>query len=76
VFKNNNLVRTINLDKAFPRETINMVIENIGAEPQSEYYLPFESSLLANIGGFEARDKKNVAKGTFKAEVVGFDADR
>jgi oligosaccharyltransferase complex subunit alpha (ribophorin I) len=76
VFKNNNLVRTINLDKAYPRETINVIIENIDAKPQSEYYLPFESSLIANIGGLEVRDKKAVEKGTFKVEVVGFDTER
>lgn len=76
VFKNANLVRTINLDKGYPRETINVVIENIDAKPQSEYYLPFESSLLSRVGGLEVRDKKDAEKGTFKVEVVGFDAER
>ena len=33
VFKNANLVRTTNLDKAYPREVINVVIENIDAKP-------------------------------------------
>ncbi|KAH7410385.1 Ribophorin I [Phaeosphaeria sp. MPI-PUGE-AT-0046c] len=75
VFKNNNLVRTINLDKAYPRETVNVIIENIDATPQSEYYLPFESSSIANVGGLEVRDKKAAEKGTFKVEVVGFDAE-
>jgi oligosaccharyltransferase complex subunit alpha (ribophorin I) len=76
VFKNNNLVRTINLDKAYPRETVNIIIENIDAQPQSEYYLPFETSLISRIGGFEVRDKKNADLGLFKVEVVGFDAER
>jgi oligosaccharyltransferase complex subunit alpha (ribophorin I) len=76
VFKNNNLVRTINLDKAYPRETINIIIENIDAQPQSEYYLPFESSLLSQVGGLEVRDKKDASKGISKVEVVGFDAER
>jgi oligosaccharyltransferase complex subunit alpha (ribophorin I) len=76
VFKNNNLVRTINLDKAYPRETVNIIIENIDAQPQSEYYLPFETSLISKIGGFEVRDKKNADLGIFKVEVVGFDAER
>ncbi|RMZ71993.1 oligosaccharyltransferase alpha subunit [Pyrenophora seminiperda CCB06] len=75
VFKNTNLVRTTNLDKAYPRETINVIIENIDAKPQSEYYLPFESSLLAKVGGLEVRDKKAVEKATFKVEVVGFDTE-
>ncbi|KAF7455611.1 Ribophorin-I domain containing protein [Pyrenophora tritici-repentis] len=76
VFKNTNLVRTTNLDKAYPRETINVIIENIDTKPQSEYYLPFDSSLLAKVGGLEVRDKKAVDKGIFKVEVVGFDAER
>lgn len=76
VFKNSNLVRTINLDKAYPRETINVIIENIGKEAQSEYYLPFDTSLLSRIGGLEARDKKDADKGVFQSEVVGFDTER
>jgi oligosaccharyltransferase complex subunit alpha (ribophorin I) len=76
VFKNANLVRTTNLDKAYPRETINVIIENIDSSPQSEYYLPFEASLLSKVGGFEVRDKKSVEKGIFKVEVVGIDETR
>jgi len=76
VFKNANLIRTTNLDKAYPRETINVIIENIAGQAQSEYYLPFDSSLLSKVGGFEVRDKKAAEKGTFKVEVVGFDAER
>ncbi|KAH7119022.1 Ribophorin I [Dendryphion nanum] len=73
VFKNTNLVRTTNLDKAYPRETINVVIENIDSKPQSKYYLPFESSLISKVGGLEAKDKKAPEKGAFKVEVVGYD---
>jgi oligosaccharyltransferase complex subunit alpha (ribophorin I) len=76
VFKNNNLVRNINLDKGYPRETVNVIIENIDAQPQSEYYLPFETSLISKIGGLEVRDKKNADSGIFKVEVVGFDTER
>ena len=76
VFKNANLVRTTNLDKAYPRETINVIIQNIDSKPQSEYYVPFDSDLLSKVGGFEVRDKKAVEKGTFKVEVVGFDQAR
>ena len=71
VFKNAHLVRTTNLDKAYPRETVNVLIENIASQPQSEYYVPFDTSLLARVGGFEVRDKKNAAAGTFKVDVVG-----
>jgi hypothetical protein len=76
VFKNANLVRTINLDKAYPRETINVIIENVDSKPQSEYYLPFETSLIAKIGGLEVRDKKSADKGIFQSEVVGLDTER
>jgi oligosaccharyltransferase complex subunit alpha (ribophorin I) len=69
-------VRTTNLDKSYPREMINIIIENIDSKPQSEYYLPFDSSLLSKVGGFEVRDKKAAEKGPFKVEVVGFDAER
>ncbi|KAL6707812.1 dolichyl-diphosphooligosaccharide--protein glycosyltransferase subunit 1 [Coniothyrium glycines] len=75
VFKNTNLVRNTNLDRAYPRETINAIIENIDSKPQSEYYLPFETSLLARIGGLEVRDKQAAEKGTFKVEVVGLDTE-
>jgi oligosaccharyltransferase complex subunit alpha (ribophorin I) len=76
VFKNVNVVRTTNLDKAYPREIINVIIENTDAVPQSEYYLPFESSLISRIGGFEAKDKKAPEKGIFKVEVVEYDTER
>lgn len=76
VFKNANLVRNINLDKVYPREVINVIVENVDSKPQSEYYLPFETSLLARIGGLEVRDKKDAEKGPFKVDVVGLDTDR
>ncbi|EMD66270.1 hypothetical protein COCSADRAFT_188658 [Bipolaris sorokiniana ND90Pr] len=75
VFKNANLVRTTNLDKAYPRETINVIIQNIDSKAQSEYYLPFDSTLLSKVGGLEVRDKKATEKGIFKVDVVGFDAE-
>ncbi|KAF1963534.1 Ribophorin I [Byssothecium circinans] len=75
VFKNANLVRTTNLDKSYVRETINVVIENVDSKPQSEYYLPFESSLISRVGGLDVKDKKDVEKGSFKVEVVGLDIE-
>ncbi|KAF2195445.1 Ribophorin I [Zopfia rhizophila CBS 207.26] len=75
VFKNTNLVRTTNLDKEYPRETINVIIENIDSKPQSEYYLPFESSLISSVGGLEVKDKKAPEKGNFKVEVVEYDTE-
>ena len=76
VFKNTNLVRTTNLDKSYARETVNIIIENIDSKPQTEYYLPFDSSLIAKVGGFEVKDKKSPEKGNFKVEVAEFDTER
>jgi oligosaccharyltransferase complex subunit alpha (ribophorin I) len=76
VFKNTNLVRNINLDKEYARETINVIIENIDSKPQDEYYYPFESETLARVGGFEVRDKKDASLGLFQVEVVEYDTER
>ncbi|KAF2147550.1 uncharacterized protein K452DRAFT_241098 [Aplosporella prunicola CBS 121167] len=75
VFRNNNLVRNVNLEKSYPRETINVIIENVDKAPQSEYYLPFESGLISRIGGLEVRDKKDAQKAPFKVEVVEYDTE-
>src|SRR5271154_3763102 len=76
VFKNVNLLRNINLEKAYVRETISVVVENIGKEAQSEYYLPFDANPIGKIGGLEVADKKAPEKGKFEAEVVEYDPDR
>jgi oligosaccharyltransferase complex subunit alpha (ribophorin I) len=76
VFENVNLVRNINLEKSYPREMINVVIRNIDTKPQSDYYVPFESSLISRIGGLEVRDKKDTNKPPFKVEVMGYDSER
>jgi oligosaccharyltransferase complex subunit alpha (ribophorin I) len=79
VFENTNLVRNTNLEKGYVRETINVVVTNVGKKPESEYYLPFEHDVMGKVGGFEVRDKKNVEKGTFalataaSASIVGLD---
>ncbi|KAK7552333.1 Ribophorin I [Phyllosticta citricarpa] len=73
VFRNTNLVRNVNLEKGYPRETINVVVENIADKPQDEYYVPFKSSLIAKVGGFEVRDKKDPEKPAFQADIVEFD---
>jgi oligosaccharyltransferase complex subunit alpha (ribophorin I) len=70
VFQNVNLVRNINLDKGYVRETINVVIENTSKEPQSEYYLPVADKDLPNLGGFEVRDKKETGKGPFDVHTL------
>ena len=72
-FRNVNVVRNINLDKSYARETINVVMENVDKEPQSEYYLPFEQGTISRVGGVEVKDKKNPEKDGFVAEVAEFD---
>jgi oligosaccharyltransferase complex subunit alpha (ribophorin I) len=75
-FRNTNLVRNINLEKSYPRETINVVVENVSKKPQTEYYLPFEQGVIARIGGLEAKDKKDVSKASFNVEIVALDEGR
>jgi Ribophorin I len=70
VFKNVNLVRNTNLDKGYVRETINVVIENVDKQPQSEYYIPFKYDVIAKVGGMEVRDKKNAEKGRFDVQLA------
>jgi oligosaccharyltransferase complex subunit alpha (ribophorin I) len=75
-FRNTNLVRNINLEKSYPRETINVVVENIDKQAQSEYYLPFEQHVISRIGGLEAKDKKDATKAPFNVEIVALDEGR
>lgn len=72
-WRNANLVRNINLEKSYPRETINVVIENIDKEPQSEYYLPFEQGSIAQVGAVEVKDKKEPERQGFIAELAEID---
>jgi oligosaccharyltransferase complex subunit alpha (ribophorin I) len=79
VFENTNLVRNTNLEKGYVRETINVVVTNVGKSPEAEYYLPFQHEVMAKVGGLEVRDKKAAEKGTFaittaaSASVEGLD---
>lgn len=70
VFENTNLVRTINLEKGYVRETTNVVITNTDSAPQSEYYVPFEYDLVGKIGGFDARDKKHAERGPLEVTIA------
>ena len=76
VFKNTNLVRNVNLEKGYVRETINVVIENIDGKPQDEYYIPFKASDIGKVGGFEVRDKKDAEKPAYVGEIVEYDPYR
>ncbi|OOQ82105.1 oligosaccharyl transferase subunit [Penicillium brasilianum] len=70
VFKNTNLVRNTNLEKGYVRETVNVVVENVDNQPQSDYYIPFPSDVFERVGGFEVRDKKATGKGRFEVDVT------
>ena len=76
VFKNANLLRNINLEKGYVRETVNLVIENIDSKDQEHYYIPFTAAAIGNVGGLEVRDKKNPEIPAFLSEVVEYDPYR
>ncbi|KIW02987.1 uncharacterized protein PV09_05647 [Verruconis gallopava] len=74
VFQNVNLVRNVNLDKGYPRETINVVVRNIDSEPQTDYFIPFDADLMSRIGGLEVRDKKAASQPPFKTEIIAIES--
>ena len=76
VFENSNLVRNVNLEKSYPRETINVVIQNVDKAPQSLYYLLFNSELISKVGGLDVRDKKKPDVGPFKVELAQYQTPR
>ncbi|KAL1310892.1 hypothetical protein AAFC00_001123 [Neodothiora populina] len=73
VFQHTNLVRTINLEKEYSRETINVVVENVDDRPQFEYYLPFEQSIIARVGGLEVKEKNRPDLVYPQPYIVGYD---
>jgi oligosaccharyltransferase complex subunit alpha (ribophorin I) len=72
-FKNVNSLRNVNLDKGYIKESVNVVIQNIDKQPQSEYFVPFSASVIPHVGGFSATDKKDTSK-VFASELVEYDA--
>ncbi|KAK3396328.1 Ribophorin I [Sordaria brevicollis] len=68
VFKNVNLVHIVSLEKNYVKESINVVIENIDKEAQSDYLVPFTNEQLSLLGGLEVRDRKNAESGPFVVE--------
>lgn len=76
VFKNVNLVRNINLEKGYVRETINVVVESSDPKPQDTYYFPFKADTIGKVGGFETRDKKDASKPPFATQLVEYDPHR
>lgn len=76
VFKNANLVHIISLEKNYAKEQINVLVENVSKEPQSEYYIPFTTEQIARVGGFEVKDRKTSSAGPFISEPVEYDPNR
>lgn len=75
-FRNVNLVRVVNLEKSFPRNIINVVIENVSSEPQDEYFLPFTQHEAEKLGVLEVRDKKDTSLPPFSVEAVAIESAR
>ena len=71
-FENTNLVRNINLDRSYPRETANIVVKNVGSKPASEYYYLFPSDLISHVSGFEVKDRKDPKAGPFDVELARY----
>jgi oligosaccharyltransferase complex subunit alpha (ribophorin I) len=76
VFRNVNLVHIINLEKGYPKETVNVVIENIASTPQDEYFIPFTAEQMEKIGGLEVKDKKVPELGLLSVEAAEVDPER
>lgn len=70
VFKNLNLLKNINLERGYVRETINIAIENVDKTPQTEYYLAFPNEVIDKVGGLEAWEKNAELRGKFPIEAV------
>lgn len=75
-FRNINLVRVVNLEKSFPRNIINVVIENVSSEPQDQYFLPFTKHEAEKLGVLEVRDKKDTSLAPFSVEAVAVESAR
>ena len=76
VFRQSNLVRKIQLEKVYARETISVTVENIDKAEQYDYFLPFDTEVISRIGGFGAGDKDQLEKGLFQHEKIGNDSSR
>lgn len=76
VFKNVNSLRTINLEKGYIKVTINVVIENVDTNSQTEYYIPFKTDVISKVGGLEIRDRKDPGKPPFAVDITQYDPYR
>ena len=71
-FENSNLVRNVNLERSYPRETANIVVKNIGSKPASEYYYLFPSDLIGHVSGFEVKHRNDPKSGPFHVELAQY----
>lgn len=69
-WRNVNLVRQINVERSYAKETLNVVVENVAGQAQRDYFLPFEAGTRGRIGGLEVRDKKEPDRRGFHAQVL------
>lgn len=76
VFKNVNSLRTINLEKGYIKVTINVVIENIDTNAQTDYYIPFKTEVIGKVGGLEVRDKKDPERPPFAVHITQYNPYR
>lgn len=72
-WKNSNVLRLIDLSKAYLRETVTLSVENIGTGPQKEYYWAVPLELLPHVSSVEVREKKLDAP-KLDAELVEYDS--
>jgi ribophorin I len=75
VFENTNLVRNVNLDRSYPRETTNIVVKNLDKQPQSTYYFQFPTELVPNVAGLTVKNKNN-ADATYKVELAQYESPK
>lgn len=66
VFKNINLLKNINLEKGYVRESVNVVIENVDKKDQDEYYIAFSTEHFSKVGGLEVHNKNAPEEGKFE----------
>ncbi|EKD11925.1 uncharacterized protein L3040_009415 [Drepanopeziza brunnea f. sp. 'multigermtubi'] len=72
-FENVNLVRLINLEKSYPRESTNVMIENVASSPKDEYYLPFKPRQMETLAALEVKDQMNPDGDLLEVQAVDFD---
>jgi len=75
VFRNTNLLRSIDLTKPYSKEIIAVIVENVSKEGQREYFIPFTADEVKKVSYIEARDKKGTL-GEFKVDEVEFNPQR